>query len=355
MHTIRIRYSYVCDGATPGFPVLSDGHTIFTAGLSSTINNMTSFRHEDALGSLRFLTDAGQSVLGSSVYEAFGTAVGATGATAKAPFGWVGGADCQTEADTGLVLMGHRYYDSRVGRFISQDPKRAGSNWYAYCHNNPVNKTDPMGLSEGLPWQSGAPDRRYGGIAGSDGGGMFGGGTGGLDQFFRNENAAMERGQLGFYAGEAIRLANITGPDGYAKHIRGMLNEIAASPIGLSLLSTVYLKKILNIEYYHNTEHPNSWYVRSSDTLQYDPMFHVRVNTSEGLSDSPPINILEHELGHDITGLSDTPDGTTIFDTHMRDNIAVNENPFRAYLGLPDRIDHGGATLPDGSVFDDDW
>ena len=55
-------YSSVCDGTTPGSPVLSDGHTIFTAGLSSTIAGVTLFRHEDALGSLRFLASSSQSV-----------------------------------------------------------------------------------------------------------------------------------------------------------------------------------------------------------------------------------------------------------------------------------------------------
>ena len=38
-------YSYVCDGTTPGSPVLSDGHTTFTAGLSSTVAGLTLFRH----------------------------------------------------------------------------------------------------------------------------------------------------------------------------------------------------------------------------------------------------------------------------------------------------------------------
>ena len=186
-------YSYVCDGATPVSPVLSDGHTTFTAGLSSTVAGVTAFRHEDALGSLRYLTDAGQNVLGSSVYEAFGAAVGATGSTAGVPFGWVGGADCQTEADTGLVLMGHRYYDSRVGRFISQDPAGDGDNWYAYCRNSPVNATDPTGLSEGLPWDTSAPDRRYGGL-----GGYLGAGGEGLDDFFGDEDNTMARGEQGY-------------------------------------------------------------------------------------------------------------------------------------------------------------
>jgi len=143
-------YSYVCDGTTPGSPVLSDGHTVFTAGLSSTISGVTSFRHEDALGSLRFLTGSGQNVLGSSVFEAFGAPVGATGSTAGTSFGFVGGADCQTDADTGLVLMGHRYYDGRLGRFINQDPAAAGTNWYIYAYNDPVNNADPLGLDAPL-------------------------------------------------------------------------------------------------------------------------------------------------------------------------------------------------------------
>jgi uncharacterized protein RhaS with RHS repeats len=44
------------------------------------------------------------------------------------------------------MLLGHRYYDPSVGRFISQDPAQDESNWYAYCGNNPLVATDPTGL-----------------------------------------------------------------------------------------------------------------------------------------------------------------------------------------------------------------
>ena len=51
--------------------------------------------------------------------------------------------------DTGLVYFGARWYDPEVGRFITEDPIKAGSNWYAYCYDNPVKYVDPMGLDVG--------------------------------------------------------------------------------------------------------------------------------------------------------------------------------------------------------------
>lgn len=41
-----------------------------------------------------------------------------------------------------------RYYDPNVGRFISEDPLRftAGTNFYNYVDNDPIDGIDPMGL-----------------------------------------------------------------------------------------------------------------------------------------------------------------------------------------------------------------
>ena len=41
-----------------------------------------------------------------------------------------------------------RWYDSNLGRFISEDPIRfrGSSNWYSYVENSPLNFTDPFGL-----------------------------------------------------------------------------------------------------------------------------------------------------------------------------------------------------------------
>ena len=85
------------------------------------------------------------------LFDAFGMTVSRTGTT-PTPFGFVGGAQYQTDADSGLMLLGHRYYDASVGRFISSDPIQAGDNWYAYCENNPLSRIDPDGKNWLTDW-----------------------------------------------------------------------------------------------------------------------------------------------------------------------------------------------------------
>jgi RHS repeat-associated protein len=62
------------------------------------------------------------------------------------PFGFAGGIQ---DRETGLVRFGARDYDPQVGRWVSKDPIRfagADTNLYAYCHNDPLNCSDPSGL-----------------------------------------------------------------------------------------------------------------------------------------------------------------------------------------------------------------
>ena len=55
----------------------------------------------------------------------------------------------QLDAESGLYYYRARYYNPKMGRFMTKDPKglAAGDiNIYRYCFNNPVNCTDPTGM-----------------------------------------------------------------------------------------------------------------------------------------------------------------------------------------------------------------
>ncbi len=51
------------------------------------------------------------------------------------------------DEETGNIYLRARYYDSSIGRFITEDPIRDGYNWYVYCGNNPIMFVDSWGLS----------------------------------------------------------------------------------------------------------------------------------------------------------------------------------------------------------------
>ena len=136
-------YSYVCDGTTPGSPVLTDSHTLYTPGLSENRGGTSEFYSFDRIGNLWTADGTGKSQYAAVDYSAFGITLAGSAGT---PFGYGGANGCQTDPDASLVLMGHRYFDPRTGRFISQDPAGDGDNWYVYADNNPINETDPGGL-----------------------------------------------------------------------------------------------------------------------------------------------------------------------------------------------------------------
>ena len=122
----------------------------------------------DRRGNLWTLDGAGKSQLGYADYSGFGGTIASGGSGTV--FGYGGANGCQTEADTGLVLMGHRYYDSRIGRFLTQDPAGDGNNWYAYARNNPVNKTDPSGLMPLMSFPEGSSPQSSPGYLGINSG-----------------------------------------------------------------------------------------------------------------------------------------------------------------------------------------
>jgi RHS repeat-associated protein len=80
-------------------------------------------------------------------YDEFGNVLNSQEAVTN-PFKYVGQFGVMDEGN-GLLHMRARYYDTGVGRFISKDPIGywGGINPYAYVANNPINFSDPSGLS----------------------------------------------------------------------------------------------------------------------------------------------------------------------------------------------------------------
>ena len=84
------------------------------------------------------------------IYDSFGNEYGLEGTThvmrlADAnPFRYCGE---YYDIDTKEYYLRSRRYDPRIGRFTSEDPIFSGSNSYEYCGNNPVNYSDPSGLT----------------------------------------------------------------------------------------------------------------------------------------------------------------------------------------------------------------
>jgi RHS repeat-associated protein len=100
----------------------------------------------DNLGTVRDVVDGGGVVLNHVTYDSYGRVISQTNPAVEFRFGYTGR---EQDNETGLDYYRARYYDSAVGRFISEDPigfTAGDANLYRYVGNSPTNSTDPSGL-----------------------------------------------------------------------------------------------------------------------------------------------------------------------------------------------------------------
>jgi RHS repeat-associated protein len=125
-------------------PVLSGGAANYTPGISERRSGTTKYRSSDIKNATQQLNTS-QTITASKQYDAFGNVTSSSG-TWNGPSSYGGTYGYQSEPESGLMLLGHRYDDSSSGRFLSREPVSAGTNWYAYCQNYPQSNADPSGL-----------------------------------------------------------------------------------------------------------------------------------------------------------------------------------------------------------------
>jgi RHS repeat-associated protein len=101
----------------------------------------------DHLGTVRDLVDSSGTVVNHITYDSFGNVVAQSHPEFSTRFLFAGR---EFDAQTGLYYDRARYYDPRLGRFLSEDPTgfAAGPNLYRYVHNNPVSRIDPRGTED---------------------------------------------------------------------------------------------------------------------------------------------------------------------------------------------------------------
>ena len=145
---------FLYDGTQPVSEYGSSGTLLATNtygadGLVSRHTSATAFYLFDERGNVAQRTSSTGAVLGSELYDAYGTR---TGTAAQAdPFGFEGQAGYYTDTETGLLLCTHRFYDPSNGRWLTRDPMgyAGGVNLYGYVGNDPGNEDDPDGTLAG--------------------------------------------------------------------------------------------------------------------------------------------------------------------------------------------------------------
>ncbi len=150
----------------------------------------------DNLGSVRDVLDNSGNVKDAITYDGWGNIISETNSAYRGNYAWTGR---MLDVETGLQYNRARWYDSRTGRWQTQDPlgfDAGDSNLYRYATNNPVSNSDASGLQfltgsgagvgNGQGQASGAaPIQGYGSPQGGFGasGGFGGSGLGTLGGF----------------------------------------------------------------------------------------------------------------------------------------------------------------------------
>jgi RHS repeat-associated protein len=104
----------------------------------------------DHLGTVRDLVSSNGSVVNHLTYDSYGNLIAQTDPAQTSRYRFTGR---EYDEETGLSFHRARYYDPKVGRFLSEDPISfvgQDTNLFRYASGNPVSLKDPSGLDVDL-------------------------------------------------------------------------------------------------------------------------------------------------------------------------------------------------------------
>jgi RHS repeat-associated protein len=128
-----------------------EAYYVYGQGLLSRIDassDETRYYHYNDRGDTVALTDESGNVTDAYAYGAYGCLLDEEGETSN-PFKFVGRYGVMDESGS-LYFMRARFYDGKIGRFMSKDPLGFdGGDWnlYGYVINSPIKNIDPLGLT----------------------------------------------------------------------------------------------------------------------------------------------------------------------------------------------------------------
>ena len=272
------------------------GGRIVLSGNTQTIH----YHHKDHLGSVRAVTDTNGTVIEQNAYYPFGGRhnFGQTYAQTSANRYKFNGKELQTTGNLGLLDYGARMYDTKIARWLAQDPlaeKYYPFSAYNYCVNNPVMFVDPDGrkIIIGNNWE-----RLY-------------------PSWTSNDYIA----KVSTIINELIS---------YNNEVSSVINEINNSQLIINIVNAKYRPDgdIFNGFLGDYKGIVNGVNIRSGGTIYFDPDNFYRRDGEH----RPPIIGLSHELGHALNQIMgiyfNLPDRDS---SNYREILELNED-FSYYL-----------------------
>ena len=118
--------------------------------LAMKYNNTLYYYVLNAQGDVVRIVNSSRSVVASYTYDPWGKIISSSGTLADInPLRYRG---YYYDSETGFYYLQSRYYDPEIGRFINADSYAStdatgllSTNMFAYCENDPVNRSDPTG------------------------------------------------------------------------------------------------------------------------------------------------------------------------------------------------------------------